>query len=297
MSAEVVQEMLSRYEITDRNMAIRVLREVLQELILFSLYQAKFFDSAVFYGGTALRIIHKLDRFSEDLDFSLREPVEVFPFRSFGDTVIEGLDSFGIAAFFETKERDVSPQGIARSHVRTGPIVSILSVDPSNVSTGLEEIARMFSSNQTVKIRLEVDTGPARRFSEESAFLLYPIPFPLLTMRLPSMFAGKMHALLCRSWGSRVKGRDWYDLIWFVKKRIPLEMGFLEEKLRESGHWKGAIPLTINDVRDMYLAKVEVIDVEAAKMDVEPFLRDARSTAAWSRELFASLAERIDKAP
>jgi len=294
MSAEVVREMMARYEITDPDTAARALREVLQELILFSLYQARFFGSAAFYGGTALRIIHGLDRFSEDLDFSLRLSAGSFSFISFGDTILEGLRGFGIDAFFETKAQEVSPQGIARSHVRTGPISNILTVAPSSGLGSLGGIARLFASNQTLKIRLEVDTGLARNYREESVFLLYPIPFPLLTMGLPSLFAGKMHAILCRTWETRTKGRDWYDLVWFLKKRVAIDMGFLEEKLRNSGHWSAAVPLTINSVKEMYLARVEALDVESAKRDVEPFLKNPQSTSAWSREFFVSLADRLE---
>lgn len=291
MSEQIVREMMSRYDISAQNAAARALREVLQELILFSLYQARFFDSAVFYGGTALRIIHGLDRFSEDLDFSLRKMAGEFSFRSFGDSVIRGLDGFGIEAVFENQEHKSPGQGIARSNVRTGPISDILSVEPSG---SLKDIARLFPASQTVRIRLEVDTGPARCFQEESVFLLYPIAFPILTMRLPSLFAGKMHALLCRSWGNRVKGRDWFDFIWFLQKRVPLDLGYLEDKLRGSGNLGNGNSLALADVKEMYLARVETLDIEGAKRDVTPFLKDAVSTSGWSRDLFLSLADRLE---
>ena len=291
MSEQIVREMMSRYDLPNQGIASRALREILQELVLFSLYQARFFEGVVFYGGTALRIIHGLDRFSEDLDFTVREQVGEFSFRSFGETIIRGLENFGIEAVFENQEHRSAGQGIARSNIRTGPISDILSVGPSG---SLEGISRLFPANQTVRIRLEVDTGPPGSFLEESVFLLYPIAFPVMTMSLSSMFAGKMHALLCRPWRGRVKGRDWFDFVWFLQKRVSLNLGYLEDKLRGSGNFESNDPLSLADVKKMYLARVETLDVEGAKRDVGPFLRDAVSISAWSRELFVSLADRIE---
>jgi len=294
MSEQIVREMLSRYDISDPNIASRALREVLQELVLYSLYQARFFDSVVFYGGTALRIIHGLDRFSEDLDFSVRKEAGNFSFSSFGERIIKGLEEFGIESVFENQEYKSGGQGIARSNVRTGPISDILSVGTSG---SLKEISRLFPANQNVRIRLEVDTGPPGSFQEESSFLLYPIAFPVLTMRLSSLFAGKMCALLCRLWRGRVKGRDWFDFIWFLKKNATLDLGYLEDKLRGSGNFESSDPLSLAEVKKMYLARVESLDVEGAIRDVSPFLRDVASIHAWSREFFMSLADRIEGEP
>jgi len=291
MSTEIVTEMLERYEISDPDMALKALREILQELILFTLYQGNFFNSAVFYGGTALRILHSLDRFSEDLDFALRPGINGFSFSLFQKSILEGLQNFSIHVSFDIRKDEVSPQGIAESHVRTGPINTILSVEVDEKNRALRSLAQRFPSNQTIKIKLEVDTGPCRSFNEETFFPLYPVPFPLRAMTLSSMFAGKMHALLCRSWGNRVKGRDWYDCLWFLKKKIPIDLAFLEDKLRHSGHWVEAHPLRIENFTALYLEKVENLDVEAAKKDVRVFLSGTPQViSSWSKDLFRSLA-------
>lgn len=293
MSAEIIREMMGRYEIQDRDDALKALREVVQELVLFSLHRANFFDTAVFYGGTALRILHGLDRFSEDLDFALRREIRDFSFRTFEHALIDNLKEFSLAASFETREPEVSPGGIAESHVRTGPVRTVLSAEVSEDNDVLKRVAALFPSNQIVKIKLEADTRNARSFEEESSFPLSPIPFPLRTMTLPSMFAGKMHALLCRQWGARIKGRDWYDCLWFVKKNISLDMLFLEDKLRDSGHWQEKRPFGEDDFKSLFAARAASVDIEAARNDVRPFLRDPRALSFWSNELFASLVERF----
>lgn len=293
MSAEIIQERMGRYEILDRDSALKALREVVQELVLFSLHRANFFETAVLYGGTALRILHGLDRFSEDLDFALRREIRDFSFRSFEQALIEHLKEFSLAASFETREPEVSPGGIAESHVRTGPVRTVLSAEVAGDNDVLKRVAALFPSNQTVKIKLEADTRNARSFEEEFSFPLSPIPYPLRTMTLPSMFAGKMHALLCRRWGARVKGRDWYDCLWFVRKNIPLDMLFLEDKLRDSGHWQEKHAFGEDDFKSLYAARAASVDIEAARDDVRPFLRDPRALSFWSNELFASLVERF----
>lgn len=289
MAVEVVREMLSRYDIKDPEAARRALREVLQEIVLFGLHEGKFFESVAFYGGTALRILYGLDRFSEDLDFSLRPSVEGIELGAFGLAIENSLQSFEVEASFEPSPRTF-PGGIVSAQVRTEPLAGILSL---SVPSGLEGLAKRFPRNQTLRIKLEVDTGQARNFREEIAYPLYPIPFPLRTMTLPCLFAGKMHALLCRAWGPRVKGRDWYDCLWFLRKGVALNLTYLEDKLRHSGHWSEPHPLDGENLRRLYEERVSRLDVEAAKKDLYPFLQDSRSLENWSPSLFASLAERF----
>ncbi len=292
MSAEIIEEMLTRHDISDPDTAVKALREVLQELVLFTLYQGKFFDAAVFYGGTALRILHGLDRFSEDLDFALRPGVESFSFSHFQRSLVEGLRSFSLNVSFDIRKNEISPQGIAESHVRTGPVNTILSIGMGTKRGVSPRGIKKFPSSKSVKIKLEVDTGGCRSFDEETLFPLYPLPFPLRAMTLPSMFAGKMHALLCRSWGSRVKGRDWYDSLWFLKKKVPLNLPFLEEKLRHSHHWTSSDSLGKEDFMQLFLQKVEGLDVAAAQKDIRPFLSGApEATRFWSKDLFRSLVK------
>lgn len=121
----------------------------------------------------------------------------------------------------------------------------------------------------------------------------HPIAFPLRTMTLPSLFAEKIHALLCRSWGARVKGRDWYDCVWFLRKGVAVDPTFLEDKLRQSGHWREERPIGEEDLRSLYEARVLSLDVERARADLAPFLKDPASLVVWSRDFFLSLSDRF----
>lgn len=289
MAVEVVREMLSRYDINDPESARKALREVLQEIVLFGLHEGGFFESVAFYGGTALRVLHGLDRFSEDLDFSLRPSIETIELGAFGLAVENSLRRLEVEASFEPSPT-ISPGGIASARIRTEPLTGILSL---SVPSGLNDLAKKFPRNQTLRIKLEVDTGQARNFREAITYPLYPIPFPLRTMTLPCLFAGKMHALLCRTWGVRVKGRDWYDCLWFVRKNVAINLPYLENKLRHSGHWSELEPLHGENLLRLYEDRVSRLDVEAAKKDLYPFLQDSRSLENWSRPLFASLTKRF----
>ena len=124
-------------------------------------------------------------------------------------------------------------------------------------------------------------------------FLLQPIPFSVRSFSLPDLFAGKMHAALCRRCGSRVKGRDWYDFVWFAGHHPELRLSHLEQRMRQSGDWTELRALTAVDLRRLVSGAIETLDVERARMDVEPFVRDSRALQLWSKEFFASVAERI----
>jgi hypothetical protein len=289
MAAHVVEEMLTRYDISAPESALKALREVLQEIILFGLHEGGFFESVAFYGGTALRVLHGLNRFSEDLDFSLRPSVESIELDAFGDAVENCLRRFEVEATFRRSSTQ-SPGGIAAAQIRTEPLRGILSLSPQS---GLEDLAKGFPQNQTLRIKLEVDTGGARNFHEEIAYPLFPIPFPLRTMTLPCLFAGKMHALLCRQWGKRIKGRDWYDCLWFLRKKIAVNLSYLEAKLRQSGHWTSSHALQEDDVLRLYRERVSRLDVESAKKDLYPFLLDSSDLDHWDRALFESLEKRF----
>jgi hypothetical protein len=147
--------------------------------------------------------------------------------------------------------------------------------------------------NQVLKIRLEVDTDPPPGFSTEIRYLLRPIPFAARTFSLPDLFAGKMHAVLCREWKSRVKGRDWYDLIWFAAYHPELHLAHFEQRMRQTGHWQGVAPLTPGDLRDLLAKRIDKVDIDQIRREVEPFVKDAAALAIWSKEFFLDVASRI----
>lgn len=146
---------------------------------------------------------------------------------------------------------------------------------------------------QLIKIKLEVDTDPPPGFQTEVKLQLQPIPFSVRAYSLPDLFAGKMHAILYRKWGTRVKGRDWYDFVWFAGRHPELSLGHLEQRMRQSRDWVEPGPLTGTVVDGLLAAAIEALDVEQAKREVEPFVRDPRALELWSKEFFGDVSRRI----
>ncbi len=203
--------MLNRYDCQTRDDYVNALREILQELALLGLWRGKFFEHAAFYGGTALRVLYGLDRYSEDLDFSLLRPSPTFHLGVFGDALLREIRSFGFDVDFEPRERP------ARTRIGSAFLKANTYRQWLVIETG-DELLRGLPAGKTLKIKLEVDTDPPGGFETETRYLLQPIPFGLRVYRLPDLFAGKLHAVLCRKWQSRIKGRDWYDLVWYAAR-------------------------------------------------------------------------------
>ncbi len=144
-----------------------------------------------------------------------------------------------------------------------------------------------------LKIWIEVDTDPPPGFSTETRFLLQPIPFSVKAYDPPSLFAGKMHAVLCRGWGTRVKGRDWYDLVWYVARGRTLDLPHLEARMRQSGHYSDDAALDESTFRSVLGRRIDDLDIVAARSEVERFLTDTATVRIWSREFFHAVAERV----
>ena len=144
-----------------------------------------------------------------------------------------------------------------------------------------------------LRVKMEVDTDPPSGFSTEARYLLQPIPFAVRSFVLPDLFAGKMHAILCRKWKSRVKGRDWYDLVWYAANHPELHLEHLEQRMRQTGHWKGNDPLTQEKFQELLGNTINKLDVKQARREVEPFVKSPENLSIWSREFFLDVALRI----
>jgi predicted nucleotidyltransferase component of viral defense system len=281
---EVVRQILATYEIRSVQDSLWALREVMQEIALLGLWRGKFFEKAAFYGGTALRVLYGLDRFSEDLDFSLLEKSEGFDLSDYGESLKRELASFGFAVEIESRKKQTQVQSaFLKADTRT----QMITVE---FERGLvQQVPR----NQMLKIRLEVDTYPPQGFTTEVRYLLRPVPFAVRTFSLPDLFAGKMHAILCREWKSRAKGRDWYDLVWFAAYHPELHLAHLEQRMRQTEHWKGSAPLTAGDLRSLLTMRIEKVDIDQIRREVERFVKDPAALAIWSKEFFLDVASRI----
>ena len=283
---EAVRQMLATYEIRSVEDSLRALREVMQEIALLGLWRSKFFENAAFFGGTALRVLYGLDRFSEDLDFSLLEKRKDFDLADYSEALKRELASFGFAVEIESRPKPASA-AIQSAFLKADTRTQMITVE---FDKGLvQKVPR----NQVLKIKLEIDVDPPPGFATEVRYLLRPVPFSVRTFTLPDLFAGKMHAVLCRGWKSRVKGRDWYDLVWFAAYHPELHLAHLEQRMRQTGHWKGPAPLTAGDLRDLLTRRIDEVDIDQIRREVEPFVKDAASLAIWSKEFFLDVASRI----
>jgi predicted nucleotidyltransferase component of viral defense system len=283
---EAVARMISKYECRSAEDYTHALREIMQEIALLGLWRSKFFEKAAFYGGTALRILYGLDRFSEDLDFSLLSPMNGFDLDRYSTALEKELRAFGFDVRMEKRNKAIA-----------GPVQSaFLKANTLNellVITTDESIVREVPRGQILKIKLEVDTNPPGGFDTESKFLLQPIPFAVRTYTLPDLFAGKMHAVLCRQWKNRVKGRDWYDLVWYVANKPELHLSHLEQRMRQSGHWSDNHTLDKGVFRKLLSKKIDTLDLDQARSEVEPFVKHPEALAIWSREFFHDVGSRI----
>jgi hypothetical protein len=231
-------------------------------------------------------VLYGLDRFSEDLDFSLLKKNEDFDLAEYGDALKRELDSFGFDVEIESR---IKPAGTAiqSAFLKANTRSQMITVEFER------GIIQQVPRNQVLKIKLEIDTDPPSGFSTETRYLLRPVPFAVRTFSLPDLFAGKMHAVLCREWKSRVKGRDWYDLVWFAAYHPELHLSHLEQRMRQTGHWEGATALTATEFRVLLTRRIDIVNIDQIRREVEPFVKDTASLALWSKEFFLDVASRI----
>lgn len=261
----------------------RALREVLQEAALAGLWRSKFFDKAAFYGGTALRLFHGLDRFSEDLDFTLLDPDPSWNLSDRLQSLRTEIEAFGFDVTIEPNHEGPVESAFIKANTR----IHLLRIEaPSGP-------ADRTAPNHLVRVKLETDTDPPDGIRTEVRPLLEPFPVSVRVVVPECMGAGKVHACIARSWKSRVKGRDWYDLIFFAARGLPVDLGHLEARLRQTGHWSGDVTLTETAARSLLARRIEELDWRKAVQDVLPFIRDTRAVEAWDKGLFLHVAERL----
>lgn len=279
-----IESMLANYSLKTADDHISALKEIIQEIALLGLYREGFFRTAAFYGGTALRIFHRLDRFSEDLDFSLIKKDSKFDISPFTKAVRSELGSFGLEMRVEEKTKS-SDSAIKSAFIKGGTQVHLLKI------TSLKPPVSGVHPGELIKIKLEVDTDPPPGAEYDIKYHLVPIPFSVRVFDLPSLFAGKVHALLCRGWQGRVKGRDYYDFIWYLSRGVPLNSAHLAARLAQTGDIGKKGKLTEKDIRQRLNERFEATDFSRAKRDILPFIKDHRAIELWSEDFFASVTK------
>lgn len=283
---DALMRMLEKYDRRRVEDDVRALREILQEIALLGLWRSRFFEKAAFYGGTALRILYGMDRFSEDLDFSLLKPTAEFDVSRYCNALEREIRAFGFEATVTGKSKS-GQSTIQSAFLKADTLKHLLVINTT------ENVTASIPRGRVLKIKIEVDTDPPPGFDTETRFLLQPIPFSVRAFSLPDMFAGKMHAVLCRGWKGRVKGRDWYDLVWYAANHPQLHLKHLEQRMIQSGHLKKAEHLTPKKLSSIADTVIEKLNVGQARREVEPFVKDPKTLTVWSRDFFRDVIRRI----
>lgn len=285
---EAVKAMLAKYECRTEQDYVNALKEIFQEIALLGLWRSKFYEKAAFYGGTSLRILYGLDRFSEDLDFSLLKPDINFDLSNYNQAIKDELNGFGFDVSVDTKIKN-KESNIESAFIKAETKKQLLLIEVSP-----DIINRIHKMNSIkIKIKMEVDINPPGKFDTETKTLLQPIPFSVKTYQLPDLFAGKTHALLCRPWQQRVKGRDWYDFVWYLSRNIPVNLIHLRERLIQNGAWEKKSKFTLLDLKTLLTDKIEKTDFENAKKDILPFVKDKQAVDLWSDKFFLSIVDKL----
>ena len=284
----IIEQMLRQHEtetLTDKKNGIK---EVVQEIVLCGLSRAGFFKEAAFYGGTALRIFHGLDRFSEDLDFSLMAPNPGFDLPRYLPALERELAAYGFN--FKVEDRAKAIDSDIRSAFLKGNTREHMLVFYAD-----ERLARSFSGNDTIKIKFEVDTTPPAFATFERKYRLLPIPYEVNLYDMPSLFAGKLHAVICRAWKSRVKGRDLYDYVFYLSRGTPVNLRHLNARLVDSGFDGAREDMTLEEIKDILHRRFESIDYDQARQDVLPFIKNPAAVEIWSKDFFIAITDNLSE--
>lgn len=282
----VIKTMLSKYTINNVFDKKNALKEVVQEIVLCGLSRGGFFYNAAFYGGTALRIFYGLDRFSEDLNFSLIKNDSEFDIRYFFNYIENETKSLGLKFTVSEKEKFVD-SNIKSAFLKGNTIEHILTFYDNNPDINL------INKEEIIKIKFEIDTNPPSGATLETKFGLLPSPYVVRIYDLPSLFAGKIHACLCRNWKSRVKGRDFYDYIFFLSLGVSVNLSNLKSKLIQSNYIDENYDLTIENLKLLLNDRFSKVDFNQAKEDVIPFIKDKSKVDLWSKEFFIEITKNL----
>ena len=281
-----IEQMLKNYQIENIYDQKNAMKEIMQEIVLCGLSRAGFFQKAAFYGGTALRIFYGLDRFSEDLDFSLVTADPDFDLTVYFPVLEKEVRAFGLHVTIQEKEK--TKESNIRSAFLKGNTKEHLLLFYAD-----ENLAGSVARSEVVKIKFEVDINPPEYAGFEHKYRLLPTPYEVNLYDMPSLFAGKIHAVLCRAWKSRIKGRDLYDYVFYLSRGSAVNQKHLRARLLQSGFISEDMECTLPELRHMLYERFDTIDFRQAKQDVEPFIRDTASLNMWNADFFKQITARL----
>ena len=282
----VIEQMLSKYEIKNINDEINALKEIIQEIVLSGLSRGGFFNEAAFYGGTALRIFYNLDRFSEDLDFALITPNKKFDLSKYFIYIEKELKAYGLNLEINSKQKS-QETNISSAFVKGDTLEHILKFFPNEENHVYNNILK------NIKIKFEVDINPPVGATYQEEYKLLPSPHQIKVYDKKSLFADKIHAILCRNWKLRTKGRDLYDYIYFIANDTNVNIELIKNKLIYSNYIDSNTKFDINDLKQLLIKKFNKIDYKEAKEDVIPFIKNIDNLNMWDKEFFIKITEKL----
>jgi predicted nucleotidyltransferase component of viral defense system len=277
----MIEQKLKTYSVSSEIEEVQALREITQEVILASLGRIGFFKQAAFQGGTCLRIFHGLNRFSEDLDFTLLEPNPDFAWKEYLGQVTNDVASFGYQ--MEITDRHETESTVRLAFLKDEALGKILTLRYAGKTSMLGKI----------RIKLEIDTNPPFGGQNEMKYMDFPFLSPVTVQNLATLFAGKIHALLCRNY---VKGRDWYDFLWYTARKTPVNYNYLEEALNQSGPWKNTkVKVDPTWLHDALYQRITSIDWLEAVKDVRRFIPvgEQFSIHLWNADVFIQQLDKL----
>ena len=283
----ILQKMLEKYEINNEQDEINAMKEIIQEIVLSGLSRGRFFDEAAFYDGTALRIFYGLDRFSEDLDFALIKPNINFDLSKYFTFIENEVKSYGLNLVVNKKEKG-KDSSITSAFLKGDTMEHVLLFFTDNNHQTNNKVLK------DIKIKFEVDINPPAGANYELKYQLLPSPYQIRLYDLPSLFAGKIHAILCRKWNLRTKGRDLYDYVFFLSLNTKVNIDLVKNKLIESKYIKESDSFNIDILRELLKEKFKEINYDNAREDVKPFIKNISSLDLWSKEFFISITDKLE---
>ena len=282
----VLETMLEKYHPQNSSERENAIKEIIQEIALSGLYRGGFFNCAAFYGGTCLRMFYGLNRFSEDLDFALIKKDDSFKLEDYFPALKKEFLSYGINIEIESKNKS-EINDIKSAFLKSNALTLLMTFFPNS------DESNKVISNQRIKIKFEIDIDNPSGGVTEYKYRMLPAPYEVQVFDESTLFAGKIHAIICRNYKNRVKGRDYYDYLFYVGKGSKINLAYLENKLKNSSIVAKDKSLTLDMVKMMLKNKFENTDYESARKDVINFISDINSVSLWKKELFISTLDEL----
>ena len=281
-----IEEIIKTYNPETINDNKAILREIVQSIVLVGLSRTDFFKKASFYGGTALRIFYDLNRYSEDLDFTLNNVDKHFSIAPFIESIKNVALSYGLELEISIKQKQIStPVESAFAKINTYQTFINLKMN--------SELTKLLHKDEVIKVKFEIDCEPALGFTTENKWIDMPEFAPVIVLDEASLFAGKLHAILCRNYKNTVKGRDYYDFLFYVRRGISPNLNYLRNKLINTGKINEKATFNIEVLKEMLIKRFEQVDFEQVKNDTERFIINNEDLSTYSKDLFVQMAKKI----